>query len=305
MVAEPGTARTARLRLRRRRLLAAVGVTLAVVVTVLGRYEYVALQSASMAPWAEPGALLLHRPVPSADVEVGDVLTVDDDGTLVTNRVVEVLGDGADVSVVLQGDASELPDPEPYVLGERVWRVTQVVPRVGGWLQVGATLLWWSLGLIAIGWLTLIGTSPRRAANRHWIRIPAAEPVTLSPLPVRRPARETAAPVGGLDPRIEALLETADQLREDGVAETVVRDLVLVRTSVVLGLPSVEASPAADSLDDGGRFYIVALVDADADALAAVPSTSMRRLAGSAVVSHWWRSVAERVPPTVMDALPR
>ena len=237
------------------------------------------LDSASMEPWASPGALLVHRSAARADVEVGDVITVPVPGRgLVTHRVVAVEGGAAE----LQGDASRFPDPDPVRLPEEVDRVVLVVPRLGTVLRVAGPWLAGALVLLGMGGLAL------RLTTRSE---PDDTPAVASD------------PTPPLDPRIEALLATCEQFEEDGVPRPVLADLVRVRTAAVVGLPSAERSGAVLSLDDGGRFYVLAVADADPAMLDLVPVDSERRRAGTGAVELWWDAVSNRVPGVVATAI--
>lgn len=91
----------------------------------------VVFRSGSMAPAIETGALALSRTVPASDLEVGDVVTVQDaEGVLVTHRIRSLTMTGDEATLILQGDANPIADPEPYVV-QSVDRVIVDVPRLG------------------------------------------------------------------------------------------------------------------------------------------------------------------------------
>lgn len=262
--------------MRRTLFLVSAIATALLVVWVGTTWSLAVLESRSMEPWASPGALLVQRAVPRDEVRPDDVVTVTTAaGGLVTHRVVEVTGDTA----ILKGDRSRLPDPVPVLLEGRVDRVVVAVPRVGGLLTEGAPLLWGGLALLALG----------VAAVRMG---------------------GTAAPAGAApstdvppDPRIEALLATLEQLEEDGIDRVVLRDVVRVRTGAVAGVPEAERSGAVLSIEDGGRFYVLAVTDVDTDMLALVPTDSERRRSASAAIDAWWEAVVERVPAGIVAAI--
>lgn len=239
------------------------------------------LGSASMEPFARPGDLLLHRVVPVEEVQPGDVVTVPVPGRgLVTHRIIE-LDERVDgpVVAVLKGDRSRFPDPTPVPLPDRVERVVRVVPALGGVLQLGGRLLWAGAGLFLLGGVALL------VARR------------IAPPPPPPP------PAPQVDPRIEALLATCEQLQEDGVADVVLADLVRVRTALVVGLPSAEGAGPVLDLDDGGRFYVLAVADADQAMLALVPPDSVRRHDASEAIDLWWEAVRRGVPDEVARRL--
>lgn len=239
-----------------------------------GSWSTAVLGSASMEPWAASGDLLLHRAVPAADIAVGDVVTIPVAGRgLVTHRVVE-LTDAPDArAAVLKGDRSRLPDPAPVVLPEAVDRVVVVVPQLGSALRVGGPWLAAAIALVLAGLVVVAAT-----------RQPAEV------VPDRSPPWQVDAPAAA-DPRVEALLATCEQLAEDGLARPVLADVVRVRVAAIAGLPPAEFAGPVLALDDGARFYVLAVVDADAAMLRLVPDDSRRRREASEALDRWWATV--------------
>jgi signal peptidase I len=90
-------------------------------------------QSGSMSPTIPTGSLALARTVDTADLAVGDVVSVRDvAGTRVTHRVAAIAGDG---TLTLKGDANLSADAETYPV-DSVDRVFVSVPHVGSALSV-------------------------------------------------------------------------------------------------------------------------------------------------------------------------
>lgn len=276
--------------------LAMAAVVVAVLLAVLGPgWSYAVLASPSMQPYAGPGDLLLHRHVPAAQVEVGDVITVvGADGRLVTHRVVRLTGTGETRTARLKGDRSRLPDPVPVELRGDVARVEAAVPRLGDVLTLGAPALWGGTALLVsgIGVLLLAGRG-RDDEPSEGSRSEAA--------PGSDPSSATSVP--SLDPRLEALLATCEQLAEDGVDPVVLRDVVRIRAAAIAGLPSAERAGAVLALDDGARFYVLACADVDNDALALVPSRSERRRDATAALDLWWEAMRDHLAPATREAL--
>lgn len=271
--------------MRRTRLVVVTLTVVGLVVHLATAWSTAVLLSTSMEPWAGPGALLVHREVAAEQVEVGDVVTVRTrDGSLVSHRVVHLVADDGTVVARLQGDRSRLPDPVPVDLPDEVARVVLVVPALGDVLRVGGPTLGGALGLLALG-ATAVVVSRRRDHDDA-----VGDDAT--------PRTDT------VDPRLAALLATAEQLAEDGLADVVVRDLVRVRSAPLFGLPSAERAGAVVSLDDGARFYVVALADADPAALGIVPPGSARRREATAALEEWWAAVEDRVPDDARPVLP-
>lgn len=78
-------------------------------------------RTGSMEPTVPAGSAALVQEVAAAEVEVGDVLTVDrPDRMPITHRVISIEpGSTADERVItMQGDANDSPDPYPYTITE-------------------------------------------------------------------------------------------------------------------------------------------------------------------------------------------
>lgn len=76
-------------------------------------------RTGSMAPDIPAGSVAVVQRVPAAEVEVGDVVTVDRDPELpVTHRVTSVSAGaaGEERILTLRGDANEQDDPHPYTV---------------------------------------------------------------------------------------------------------------------------------------------------------------------------------------------
>lgn len=282
--------------------LVLVGLVLAALWASSG-WSAVVLASPSMEPFASPGDLLVQRPVPADEVAVGDVVTVPaSSDRLVTHRVVRLipLEDGG-VIARLKGDASPLTDPVPVRLQGEVTRVAGVVPMVGRVLTEQAAL-WGGLGLLVLGGGALLLTRRGDAASAApaTAQQPAASP-DPAPAQPRADTPDRAAP--SHESRVAALLATCEQFTDDGLPDVVLRDLVRVRVAGLLGLPHAEHAGAVHMLDDGARFYVVALEDADPAALALVPPGSERRHRASAALDEWWQVVGRRVPDDVAEQI--
>jgi hypothetical protein len=306
-----------------------LGVVLVTALAWLVGVRAITLASTSMAPWADAGALIVHRSVSVEDLRPGDVVSISlDDGRTLTHRVAALSHepDGA-VTLRLRGDANAAVDPEPRTVDGRVLRALGSFNGLGAFLQLAAPLIWSGLGLMLVGWAVLRDREldqepaptqrPRLAmtpsapleptGDVHVVRARGSEliaaPHAVATPSVPHDASWTPLPTAALDPRIDALLATAEALADDGMPWVVVRDLVRVRACDLLSLPSVEQSGAVRSLEDGARFYVLALADADPDALGVVPVASARRRAGTNAVERWWSAVDAAVPAHVLAAL--
>lgn len=94
-------------------------------------YQPLVVRSGSMEPTVPTGSMVLVRSVPVQDIAPGDVVSVvRPDGTRVMHRVLTVAPAGAAVSLTLQGDANDDPDPAPVVVTSAL-ELVGTVPAVG------------------------------------------------------------------------------------------------------------------------------------------------------------------------------
>lgn len=138
--------------------IAAAAGTLCILLVVLAMTAGITLilfRTGSMSPTIPAGSVAVVQRVPAAEVEVGDVVTVDREGELpVTHRVISVAAGASDAERVLtlRGDANAADDPFPYTVSTvRVvlFSVPGIAsgiaalghPLVLGGLTAGATLL--------------------------------------------------------------------------------------------------------------------------------------------------------------------
>ena len=130
---------------------------LAVVCTLLFDISLVLFKTGSMSPGIPAGSLAVVRGIPAADINVGDVVTVDRPGKLpITHRVQTVQpADGAARTITMKGDANGEADPAPYVVEQVrlvLWSVPGLAPPVaaaanpmvlgGTTLAVSALVTW-------------------------------------------------------------------------------------------------------------------------------------------------------------------
>ena len=107
----------------------------AVVVPRLGGATPYTVLTGSMRPHYPPGTLVVVRPVPEDRVAVGDVVTYQLESgkpTVVTHRVVAI-GTRLDGERVLttQGDANDVPDPQPVLPVQVRGELWYAVPYLG------------------------------------------------------------------------------------------------------------------------------------------------------------------------------
>jgi signal peptidase I len=91
--------------------------TLCIVLAVVGAvYDVKPLifRSGSMAPTIPAGGLALAKPVPVAELKVGDIVSVRSHGTRITHRIQAIEGHGTIAALTLKGDANRIHDAEAY-----------------------------------------------------------------------------------------------------------------------------------------------------------------------------------------------
>ncbi|WP_087485840.1 signal peptidase I [Brachybacterium massiliense] len=121
--------------------LAAVGGALCVVLVILAVVFDISLilfRTGSMTPTIPQGSLAVVQEIPAAEVEVGDVVTVDrEDALPITHRVTSVteLPDGQR-QITMKGDANDAADTAPYTVAE----VRQVLFSIPGLAKPVAAL---------------------------------------------------------------------------------------------------------------------------------------------------------------------
>jgi signal peptidase I len=112
----------------------AVAFAVAYAALLVGGFKPVAVYSGSMRPTIPVGGLALDRPIPAADVRVGDVITFNDPyvkGRLVTHRVVQIVKAPNGLAYRTKGDANPSRDPWAIRLTGEVGRVSLSVPFAG------------------------------------------------------------------------------------------------------------------------------------------------------------------------------
>ncbi|WP_050722561.1 signal peptidase I [Microbacterium sp. GCS4] len=100
--------------------IAALGGVVCIVLVILAFTAHITLimfSTGSMSPTIPAGSVAVVQRVPAAEVEVGDVVTVDRAGELpITHRVTSISGgeSSAERVITMRGDANAADDPFPY-----------------------------------------------------------------------------------------------------------------------------------------------------------------------------------------------
>lgn len=128
--------------------------------------------SGSMEPGIGTGDLLIARNLATADVEVGDVVTLHSEMTdkLVTHRVTEISPnpDGT-WEIMMKGDANDEPDLEAYTVGDSVLTPAVQIPgggKVVSKLMEPAVALPILLSLVALLGISLLDEPKRMLVRR-------------------------------------------------------------------------------------------------------------------------------------------
>ncbi len=130
-------------------------------------YRTSTMLTGSMAPGIDPGDMVVTSPKPTADLQVGDVISYQipvEDFRVETHRVTSVKhqADGS-IAIKTKGDANENADPWVAVIQEdTVYEVQTVVPKVGVAIRalrapvVQHGILWVALGGALVLGLSMI-----------------------------------------------------------------------------------------------------------------------------------------------------
>lgn len=118
-------------------VLVALAVLLAIAlvgVRLLG-FQVFTVLSGSMEPTYHTGSLIYVKSVDSAELQVGDAITfMLDEDTVATHRIIEILPDEADASVLrfrTQGDANDVPDGAPVHYKNVIGKPVFTIPWLG------------------------------------------------------------------------------------------------------------------------------------------------------------------------------
>jgi signal peptidase len=134
-------------------------------------YHTATMLTGSMEPGISPGDVVVTTPKPTAQVQVGDVITYNipiEDHRVETHRVTEVIhrADGT-IAIRTKGDANPANDPWTAILDDdTVWETRAVVPELGNAIRVLRTpvvqhgFLWAAFGGLLLLGLRLIWGSP-------------------------------------------------------------------------------------------------------------------------------------------------
>ncbi len=130
-----------------------------IVPAITGGPTYV-VGGGSMEPTIPLGAVVVDVPIPTADLHVGDVVSVKVGAqqTVFTHRITRTIPRGGAVWIETKGDANPTPDPSIIPATSVAGRVSTVVPLLGYPIQLLSSLAGVAF-LLSVGMVTLLGAS--------------------------------------------------------------------------------------------------------------------------------------------------
>lgn len=117
----------------------AMGAVLAFLPAFLG-FNVVVVGSGSMDPMLKVGDIAVFSPVDPTSVEVGDVVTYQRDGDLISHRVISTKETDMGRYLRLQGDANLYPDVRPVLETAVVEQLAFSVPMAGSALAAAGSV---------------------------------------------------------------------------------------------------------------------------------------------------------------------
>jgi signal peptidase len=143
------------------------GVALALAIAgplALGDHPHTDL-SGSMEPAISPGDVVIDEQIAPTEARVGDIVTFrdpEDEGKLLTHRVVKIRRDGSQLWFVTKGDANNTREHWGVGADGQIARVVYTVPWVGHVAVLARTPL---------GWVLLVGVPLLLVAAEELVRI--------------------------------------------------------------------------------------------------------------------------------------
>ncbi len=136
---------------------------------LLGYQSYV-IYGSSMEPTIKVGSLILAKPAPADDLQVGDIVVFrgSGNGTMLTHRIVAIRQEDGQRHFLTKGDASNGADPQEVSLEDGAQRVAHHVPYLGYFVDFAKSTTGMILLVVlpALGLLALQLTKSRQAAAK-------------------------------------------------------------------------------------------------------------------------------------------
>lgn len=121
-----------------------------------GGWMFDAVLSGSMEPDLRVGGVVVSKPVEPGEISVGDIIVYRSGETLTTHRVIEVINQPGEFSLLTKGDANEDPDMSPVPASSVVGKVFFDLPYLGYLAAFVKTRLGFLLAILLPG-LAIIG----------------------------------------------------------------------------------------------------------------------------------------------------
>lgn len=160
-------------------VLAVAALVIVVPMTVGG--QALTVLTNSMAPGMPPGTLVIVKPTPLDDIEVGDVLTYQirsGDPAVVSHRVISrTVSTTGDTTFITKGDNNDLADPNPVTAVQIRGTVWYSLPLLG-WVNsaLSGGMRSWIVPIVVVlcfgygAWAFTSGARDRRRAAREGVR---------------------------------------------------------------------------------------------------------------------------------------
>jgi signal peptidase I len=234
-------------------LIAAIAITVFVAYGLVNNawYHVLAVRGGSMEPAITAGDLIVITRPPER-IEVGQVLTLQVDGAIVTHRVVEVRDDG---TFVTQGDANDARDDfsanDVHVVGE--YRFS--LPLLGMLIEPMVSGAWFTDGDSATGtagsgaWPTLSALSVDGPSGRIvWNALPQPVPIdpSATPLASPRPANPNVADAASSSPSATESAQATASEAASPASGAIASPVPTPAASSVAASPSDEPQPTPE-----------------------------------------------------------
>ena len=105
----------------------------------IGKYSIYNVLTESMLPTFGMGSIIVVEQVPQSELKVGDIITfypVEDNSTVLTHRIVNILNDGGETKFQTQGDNNNIPERNPISYDKIIGKVVFYANGWGNFLLV-------------------------------------------------------------------------------------------------------------------------------------------------------------------------
>jgi signal peptidase len=98
--------------------------------------------SGSMEPVINPGDIVFIEPVQTDAIKIGEIIEYRNttENINVVHRVIEIEGNGQNLSFIFKGDANNTPDADPVSPQQIMGQEILIIPKIG-WLSIAVKKL--------------------------------------------------------------------------------------------------------------------------------------------------------------------